>query len=117
MIEEGQNPSPELSAKIKLICAEQRAHKAVVMSPADAGAALGLGPTRIGELINSGELSTILDGKLRRVFTASVFDYLVRRAIETHPVDTSSGPKGRPSPLIRNLKPGAGAKKAKGAAA
>jgi hypothetical protein len=59
--------------------------------------ALGVKATRIAELMNRGELDTILDGKLRRIFVGSVYNYLVRRIITSDPVD---GPPAK-SPIGR----------------
>jgi hypothetical protein len=79
--------SPQAAERIKLLRAEQRVNKHIVLSPNDAAMALSLSLARIHELLTIGELSSILDGKLQRIFTASVFDYLVRRTIETYPVN------------------------------
>jgi hypothetical protein len=97
MIEDDHPLSDAARAKIKALRVEQRRDNRIVMSPADAEAALGVKATRIRELIERGELSSLLDGKLRRIFVASVYDYLVRRIILSDPVD---GPPAK-SPIGR----------------
>jgi hypothetical protein len=87
VIEHDQPISEGAAAKIKIIRQQQREDKRIVMPPADVSIALGVGDTRVRELLAKGEISSILDGKLRRVIVASVYDYLVRRAIESNPID------------------------------
>jgi hypothetical protein len=85
---EHEQPISELAAdKIKLIREAQRLDKRIVVSPGDAAIALGCGLTRITELMKRGELSSYLDGSLRRIFVASMYDRLVREVIKTHPVE------------------------------
>ena len=97
MIEDDQPLSPAARAKIKALREDQRRDRRMVMSPADAELALGVKGTRIAELMSRGELDSILDGKLRRIFVGSVYNYLVRRTIESDPVD---GPPAK-SPIGR----------------
>jgi hypothetical protein len=97
MLEDNQPLSDAARGKIKVLRGDQRRDNRIVMSPADAQAALGVKSTRIQDLMDRGELSSLLDGKLRRILVASVYDYLVRRVIETDPVD---GPPAK-SPIGR----------------
>ena len=85
---EHEQPISELAAdKIKLIREAQRLDKRIVVSPGDAAIALGCGLTRITELLKRGELSSYLDGSLRRIFTASMYDRLVREVIKSYPIE------------------------------
>jgi len=97
MVEDQQPLSPAAAAKIKALREAQRRDKRIVMSSADVEEALRVGGTRVRELLENGELSSILDGKLRRIFADSVYNYLVRRIIESDPVD---GPPAK-SPIGR----------------
>ncbi len=97
MIEDHEPLSPAAAAKIKALREAQRRDKRIVMSPADAEEALSCGPTHVRDLLDRGELSSILDGKLRRIFVASVYDLLVRRIIQSDPAD---GPPAK-SPIGR----------------
>jgi hypothetical protein len=87
MIEDEHRLSAEAAAKIRTLREAQRRDPRIVMSTSATSAAIDQGPTRVRELQEKGELSSIVDGKLRRIFVASVYDYLVRRIIETDPVD------------------------------
>jgi hypothetical protein len=87
MIEDTIPLSAAAEAKIKVIRAAERRDKRIVMSPRDAVEAGIGGSTHVRELLERGELSSLLDGKLRRILVASVYDYLVRRAIASDPVD------------------------------
>jgi hypothetical protein len=97
MLEDNQPLSEAARAKIKVLRDELRRDNRLVMSPADAETALGVKATRIADLMGRGELSSLLDGKLRRILVASVYDYLVRRIITSDPVD---GPPAK-SPIGR----------------
>jgi hypothetical protein len=97
MIEDDQPLSAAAREKIKALRHEQRHDGRIVMSPLDAERALGVKSTRISELINRGELSSLVDGKLRRIFVGSVYDYIVRRIILSDPLD---GPPAK-SPIGR----------------
>ena len=97
MIEDEQPLSAAAREKIKALRQAQKLDRRMVMSPADAELALGVKATQIQELMKRGELDTILDGKLRRIFVGSVYNYLVRRIITSDPVDGSpaKSPIGR----------------------
>jgi hypothetical protein len=56
-----------------------------------------IGPSRQIELENAGELRSYLDGSRRLVTTASIYARLIRRAIESHPVDGPPARVRRPS--------------------
>jgi hypothetical protein len=85
---EHEQPISELAAeKIKLLRDAQRLDKRIVVSPVDAAIALSCGLTRIAELLRRGELSSYLDGSLRRIFTASLYDRLVREVIKSNPIE------------------------------
>jgi hypothetical protein len=87
MLEDSVPLSAAAAAKIKVLRDAQRRDKRIVMSPRDAEEAGIGGGTYVRELLERGELSSVLDGKLRRILVASVYDYLVRRAIASDPVD------------------------------
>jgi hypothetical protein len=97
MLEDEQPLAAAARDKIKALREDQRRDRRIVMSPADAELALGVKATRIQELMSRGELDSILDGKLRRIFVGSVYNYLVRRIILSDPVD---GPPAK-SPIGR----------------
>ena len=97
MIEDQARLSPAAAEKIALLREAQRRDKRIVLSPRDTKEALGVGDTHVRELLDRGELSSILDGKLRRIFAASVYDLLVRRVIASDPAD---GPPAK-SPIGR----------------
>jgi hypothetical protein len=85
---EHEQPISELAAeKIKLLREAQRLDKRIVVSSGDEAIALSCGLTRITELMKRGELSSYLDGSLRRIFTASMYDYLVRQVIKSNPIE------------------------------
>jgi hypothetical protein len=87
VIEDEAAISELAASKIKLIREAQRADKRIVVSPADAAIALSCGLTRITELLKRGELSSYLDGSLRRIFVASMYDRMVREVIKSHPIE------------------------------
>jgi hypothetical protein len=87
VIEHDQPISESAASKIKLIREAQRLDKRIVVSPGDAAIALSCGLTRITELLKRGELSSYLDGSLRRIFTASLYDRLVRQVIASNPIE------------------------------
>ena len=56
-----------------------RAGEALVLTPTQAQTALQCGPTRLWELINTGEVESFLDGNRRRITARSVRDYVNRK--------------------------------------
>ena len=56
-----------------------RAGEAIVLTPAQAQAALQCGVTRLWELINTGEVESFLDGNRRRITARSIRDYVNRK--------------------------------------
>jgi hypothetical protein len=98
MFEDSIPLSPAAAAKIAALREAQRRDKRIVMSPRDTGEALGdVSGTHVRDLLERGELSSVLNGKLRMIFAASVYDYLVRCIIASDPVD---GPPAK-SPIGR----------------
>jgi excisionase family DNA binding protein len=64
----------------------------LAVSPREACRLLGIGSTRLYQLIGQGELQTYLDGRARRVVVASAHQYVERRL-------ASAGATGAPTPL------------------
>jgi hypothetical protein len=61
------------------------------MSPASLAVALDVSETRARKLLSTGQIDSVTDGgRLRRVLVASAYDYMVRCAIATDPVDGPS---------------------------
>jgi hypothetical protein len=56
-----------------------------------------IGPSRQIELENAGELRSYLDGSRRLVTTASIYARLIRRAIESHPLEGPPAKVRQPS--------------------
>jgi Helix-turn-helix domain len=73
-----------------------RAGEALVLTPAQAQAALQCGVTRLWELINTGEVESFLDGNRRRITAKSIHDYINRRL--------AAGPAKRVVPPRRGRK-------------
>jgi hypothetical protein len=69
--------------------AEQRAVGRVVVSPDEAARMLSVSGTCMREMLDRGEIGSFLDGRLRKVIVASLFDRLVRKVIESYPLDGS----------------------------
>jgi hypothetical protein len=60
-----------------------------------------IGPSRQIELENAGELRSYLDGSRRLVTTASIYARLIRRAIESHPLEGPPAKVRQPSTRYR----------------
>ena len=61
----------------------------LVVSPKRAATMLDVGLSTLYQLLGSGELEHYLDGKFRRITTASIHDYIARRV--------AGEPSGRPA--------------------
>ena len=72
----------------------QAAIEPIAVAPKVAGQMIGLGVTRIYELINAGELRSYLDGGARRILVASIWSYIERK-LEADSTPVKRGP-GRP---------------------
>lgn len=108
---EDRTPLPETAAdKIRQLRASQKLDPRIVASTATIAQAFDMGETKVRALIEAGEISSIVDGKLRRIFVASVYDYLVRRVIETYPIDgpPAKSPAGRFKPRSKRTSAGEG---------
>jgi hypothetical protein len=79
--------SPAARKAVAELRALQKQEDRIVVSPADAARMLSVSETCIREMLVRGEISSLLDGRLRRVIVASLFDHLVRKAIESYPLD------------------------------
>ena len=82
---------PRLSEKAQALIDDiQRAQsldQRVIVSRRVAQAMLSIGQTRLLELEKLGLLHSLLDGSSRRITTASVYNYLIARAVASHPSD------------------------------
>jgi hypothetical protein len=85
MFEDRIQLSDQAAEKIRQLRQAQRNDPRIVVSTATAAIACDYGETKVRELTEVGEFSSIVDGKLRRIFMASVYDHLVRRIIATYP--------------------------------
>ncbi len=65
----------------------------ILARPGETWKALGIGATKGNELLGTGELQSIKEGKARRVVVASIRAYLVRRLAAAA---AEAGPKVRP---------------------
>jgi hypothetical protein len=72
-----------VSRQVEMLRAQQARDGRIVASPRDVGLALGVGPTRVRDLLAAGALRSVLDGRLRRILVSSVYDYLVERTISS----------------------------------
>jgi hypothetical protein len=100
LFEESQPLSDVARRNVAEIRKRQREDKRIVMAPADVEIALGVKATRVRDMLARGELSSILEGRLRRIFVASVYDHLVRAAIASHPAGGGEA-KARPFRGVR----------------
>jgi len=57
----------------------------VLLTPEQAAAALGIGRTNAYALIKSGELRSLLIGRLRRIPLDEIYAYTARLMTEQHP--------------------------------
>jgi hypothetical protein len=77
-----------------------RAGEPLVLTPAQAQAALQCGPTRLWELINAGEIESFLDGARRRITARSIRNYVSRKL--------AASPAKKVVPARRGRRPAAG---------
>jgi hypothetical protein len=98
-------PEPHLSPKAAAVIADiQRAQaldQRVIVSRRVAQTMLSIGQTRLLELEKLGLLHSLLDGASRRITTASVYSYLISKAIESHPWDAPPAKARQPSSMRR----------------
>jgi excisionase family DNA binding protein len=73
--------------RVQYLRAAQRADGRVVVSPDEAARMLSVSGTCLREMLDRNEIGSFLDGRLRRVIVASLFDRLVRKAIESYPLN------------------------------
>jgi hypothetical protein len=59
----------------------------LLVKPKAACRMLACGNTRLYELLNAGELESILDGRSRKIITKSIFAYIEKRLALTHRTD------------------------------
>ena len=73
----------------------------VMLTPEQAAAALNIGRTTVYALIKSGELRSLLIGRLRRIPLDEIQAYTARLTAQQHPdEDKSSGPRGGASDTL-----------------
>ena len=76
----------------------------LLFAPEEAAAALGIGRTKVFELIRTGELESLLIGKSRRIRREAIVDYIRRRQQAQNP--TTVPPVERPeAPLPAPQRP------------
>ena len=74
----------------------------LVVSPRRAWHMLGIGNTRGYQLLTAGELDSYLDGRARRITTASIKRYIERRLSSANVATTPSPrPRGRPRKIAQ----------------
>ena len=62
------------------------------------------GGTKEIQLENDGEVDSFLDGAIRLVTTASIYRYLIRQAIASHPLDEPAAKVRHPKAQFRRAK-------------
>jgi hypothetical protein len=65
--------------------AREAADFRVLLSTADACAMIGCGPRRLAQLMDGREVDSVLEGRSRRVVTASVYNLIRKRIAASHP--------------------------------
>jgi hypothetical protein len=65
--------------------AREAADFRVLLSTADTCAMIGCGPRRLTQLMDGGEIDSVLEGRSRRVVTASVYSLIRKRIAASHP--------------------------------
>jgi hypothetical protein len=85
--EEGRQLSEAARAEIVALRERQQRDPRVAVAGRVAYQMLGTGATRQRELIEAGELASILDGASRRILVSSIYDYLVRRIVASYPLE------------------------------
>jgi hypothetical protein len=104
-ISENSPAEPRLAVKAQAIIDDIRAAQSldqrVIVSRQTAMQMLSVGQTRLLELEKRGTLHSLLDGASRRITTASIYSYLVARAVATHPSDGVEGKVRSPSAMKR----------------
>lgn len=82
------NLTPAASKAVTALRTQQAADSRVVVSPAVAAEMLDIRATKLRELVEYGELASLLDGRNRRIVVSSIYDRLVKIAIASN---TSEG--------------------------
>jgi hypothetical protein len=62
---------------------------------------LDVGSTKLVQLENAGELDSFLDGAVRRITTSSIYLYLIKRAISSHPADAPAAKVRKPKSMFK----------------
>jgi hypothetical protein len=79
-------PVSEAGARLLVkLEAKRAANKQLSFSTKEIGVLLGVGPTRVAQLIGTGELDTFLEGNRRRALADDVFDLVRGRIIAANP--------------------------------
>jgi hypothetical protein len=74
-------------ALIGQIRAQQAADPRVLGTTADGREMIGCGPRRFTQLMDEGEIDSVLEGRSRRPVIASIYDLICRRIAKSHPAD------------------------------
>jgi hypothetical protein len=74
-------------ALVGQIDAREAVDPRVLLSTADACEMIGCGPRRLTQLMDGHEIDSVLEGRSRRVVTASLYDLIRKRIVASHPAD------------------------------
>lgn len=72
-------------ALIEQIRAQQAADPRVLGTTADGREMIGCGPRRFTQLMDEGEIVSVLEGRSRRPVIATIYDLICRRVAKSHP--------------------------------